>query len=42
MGRVVRVESIKLREAQKRPESAWFRVIHRENALVRISLVIEV
>lgn len=32
-GRVVRVESMKLREAQKRPESAFVRVSQRPSAL---------
>lgn len=32
-GLVVRVESIKLSDAQNRPDNALFRVIHRANAL---------
>lgn len=35
-GRVDRVESMKLSEAQKRPDNALFRVIHRANALLNV------
>lgn len=35
-GRVVRVKSMKLSEAQNRPDRALFKVIHRSNALRKI------
>ncbi len=33
-GRVVRVESMKFREAQKRPDNAFVKVSHRSSALL--------
>ena len=35
IGRVVRVESTKFKDAQKRPDNDWVRVIHFADALQR-------
>ena len=37
LGLVVRVESMKLIDAQKRPDKAWFKVVHRANDLAKLS-----
>lgn len=36
-GRIVRVESMKFKEAQKRPDSAFVNVNHRPSALIRLA-----
>src|SRR5271169_2095808 len=39
-GRIVRVESIKLRDAQKRPDNALVKISHRLSALIFVSIAI--